>query len=274
MSLLVACGAHKSLGSMWRAYCASNFVAQNRPEFRGSVVQALLNARYYDSARGQFLSEDPVFWGEPKGEVLTDPQSLNTYSYSVNNPIIKKDPSGKAFGVDDAAGFFGGGLVGAGAAAIADFSVGRRPTMSELTGAFVTGGIIGWGAVNTPETLGASNAISASIVTGLIGGGYGDLAKQEIDLATGKQRGGLNANELESSALVTSFTNGALEGIVPNARIAGYSAGPGNMYATGRSMLTKASNGTISNVSFSTGVKSAVGSQVAGLYRTAIDLLR
>ena len=41
------------------------------------------------------MSEDPVFWGEPKQQNLGDPQSLNTYSYSTNNPITKKDPSGK-----------------------------------------------------------------------------------------------------------------------------------------------------------------------------------
>jgi RHS repeat-associated protein len=51
-----------------------------------------LNARYYSPTQGQFLSEDPVFWGTQN---TYDPQSLNTYSYATNNPIIKKDPSGK-----------------------------------------------------------------------------------------------------------------------------------------------------------------------------------
>ena len=75
------------------------------------------------------------------------------------------------------------------------------PFWADLSGAAVTGGIIGWGAVNTPEPLGASNAISASIITGLIGGYYGNLTKQEIDIATGKQKGGLNYNDLEISGL-------------------------------------------------------------------------
>ena len=51
------------------------------------------NARFYDSARGQFTSEDPVFWGK---QDLTDPQSLNAYSYAKDNPVTKKDPSGLA----------------------------------------------------------------------------------------------------------------------------------------------------------------------------------
>src|ERR1700719_1796692 len=38
-----------------------------------------LNARYYSSSQGQFLSEDPVFLGDPKGQDLKNPQNLNTY---------------------------------------------------------------------------------------------------------------------------------------------------------------------------------------------------
>ena len=52
-----------------------------------------LNARYYDAARGQFVSEDPVFWGKQN---LADPQSFNTYSYAEDNPITKEDPTGLA----------------------------------------------------------------------------------------------------------------------------------------------------------------------------------
>ena len=64
-----------------------------------------LNARYYEGSRGQFLSEDPVFLkiGSPDAEklanrpmqqILSDPQSLNSYSYAEDNPINIKDPSG------------------------------------------------------------------------------------------------------------------------------------------------------------------------------------
>jgi RHS repeat-associated protein len=55
-----------------------------------------LQARYYDSARGQFVNEDPVFWGDPKDQNLRNPQSLNTYSYANDNPITNKDPQGNA----------------------------------------------------------------------------------------------------------------------------------------------------------------------------------
>ena len=66
-----------------------------------------LQARYYEAARGQFLSEDPVFLavGDPdklqsligKGQLsfLADPQSMNFYNYGRGNPITNKDPEGK-----------------------------------------------------------------------------------------------------------------------------------------------------------------------------------
>src|SRR3989344_5764439 len=47
-----------------------------------------LNARYYDPARGQFISQDPMFWSVRQN--LLDPQSLNSYSYAEGNPITKK----------------------------------------------------------------------------------------------------------------------------------------------------------------------------------------
>jgi RHS repeat-associated protein len=54
-----------------------------------------LNARYYNGSQGQFISEDPMFWGVPSRQNISDPQSLNAYSYSGDNPIIKSDPTGK-----------------------------------------------------------------------------------------------------------------------------------------------------------------------------------
>jgi RHS repeat-associated protein len=51
-----------------------------------------LQARYYDSSRGQFLTQDPVFVGDPRAQNLADPLSLNAYSYAEDNPITKKDP--------------------------------------------------------------------------------------------------------------------------------------------------------------------------------------
>ncbi|WP_424141323.1 RHS repeat-associated core domain-containing protein [Sporosalibacterium faouarense] len=49
-----------------------------------------LRARYYDPSIGRFISEDS-YTGK-----LTDPLSLNLYTYCWNNPIRYVDPSGNA----------------------------------------------------------------------------------------------------------------------------------------------------------------------------------
>jgi RHS repeat-associated protein len=84
----------QSLEAMRHAFRASKFARRNYVEIDAGVVHALLNARYYDSARGQFLSEDPVFLTDPKRQNLKDPQSFNTYTYSEGNPINRSDPTG------------------------------------------------------------------------------------------------------------------------------------------------------------------------------------
>src|SRR5262249_44661892 len=65
-----------------------------------------LQARYYDGSKGEFLSEDPVFLaiGNPaqiqqltqvnQNKFLSNPQSLNSYSYAQDNPITSADPTG------------------------------------------------------------------------------------------------------------------------------------------------------------------------------------
>src|SRR6266702_2026411 len=102
----------QSLEAMRHAFRASKFARRNYVEIDAGVVHALLNARYYNPTQGQFISQDPVFWGDPKQQNLQDPQSINTYSYSADNPITKKDPSGRAVGWDDAVGIGFGGLIG------------------------------------------------------------------------------------------------------------------------------------------------------------------
>jgi RHS repeat-associated protein len=68
--------------------------ARNLFKVDAGVVHALLQARYYDGSKGEFLSEDPVFWSAQQN--LSDPQSLNSYSYANDNPINRSDPDGRA----------------------------------------------------------------------------------------------------------------------------------------------------------------------------------
>jgi RHS repeat-associated protein len=93
-----------------------------RNKYAGTVYDALSNlnymqARYQNSSRGQFLSEDPTFLaiGTPKlteienringgtklddrqalQQFLSDPQLMNSYGYGRDNPIINKDSTGE-----------------------------------------------------------------------------------------------------------------------------------------------------------------------------------
>jgi RHS repeat-associated protein len=75
-------------------------------EYDPDTEFSYLNARYYQGSRGQFMSQDPVFRGsgsggqdkrskQQLGALLSDPQLLNAYSYSRNNPLNLSDPSGE-----------------------------------------------------------------------------------------------------------------------------------------------------------------------------------
>ncbi|OGJ10826.1 hypothetical protein A2456_02255 [Candidatus Nomurabacteria bacterium RIFOXYC2_FULL_36_19] len=244
-------------------------------EYDGNTGLNYLRARFLNTNAGRFISQDPVFWevgqSEDGKKILINPQAQNSYSYANNNPIIMRDPTGRIALIDDAIGFLGGGVVGVIAqTGMSLITTGDFPSWGEVGGSFVTGGIIGWGAINTPATLGASNVISASIITGTIGGFYGNAVKQGIDIGTGKQTGGLNLAEMNINAGATGLTSGLLQGIIPSAKIPGLSSGSGNMNAIGQSLQTKMINGTVNGMSVNTAVKSAIGSQASDLYRTAV----
>jgi RHS repeat-associated protein len=83
----------RSLAATWHALCLSSSDAQLLTSAAPSVGRALLNARYYNSTQGQFLTEDPIFLSSSQN--LQDPQSLNAYAYSQDNPITKEDPNGR-----------------------------------------------------------------------------------------------------------------------------------------------------------------------------------
>jgi RHS repeat-associated protein len=63
-------------------------------EFDADTSLSYQDARYYNSSIGRFTSEDPSFL--TLGFNLSDPQSLNPYTYTRNNPIIYIDPTGNS----------------------------------------------------------------------------------------------------------------------------------------------------------------------------------
>jgi RHS repeat-associated protein len=51
-------------------------------QFADDSSLSYLNARYYNATQGQFISQDPVFLGDPMQQDLNNPQNLNSYSYA------------------------------------------------------------------------------------------------------------------------------------------------------------------------------------------------
>lgn len=77
-------------------------------ELDAQTALSYYEARYYDSRIGRFISYDPVVMaigspeleklaGKKQGEILADPQNLNSYSYAKNNPITLSDPNGTCY---------------------------------------------------------------------------------------------------------------------------------------------------------------------------------
>lgn len=63
-------------------------------EYESDSDLTYAKARYYNQDIGKWLSQDSVSQNTPQ-RFLLDPQQLNTYSYTRNNPLILVDPSGE-----------------------------------------------------------------------------------------------------------------------------------------------------------------------------------
>ena len=80
-------------------------------EYDEESEMSYLNARYLQNETGQFVSSDPVFWEDPLSQNLRNPQTLNSYSYGLNNPLLYRDPEGRAaIAVAPAAYLFAGAV--------------------------------------------------------------------------------------------------------------------------------------------------------------------
>ena len=120
-----------------------------------------LNARYYNSAQGQFISQDPVFVAGPLGQNLEDPQSLNAYSYSEDNPITKEDPTGK--------------LTNAQISAILGSISSILQGISSLLGGGISSNGPGIGSGNAQSTPSVANKSSGSAAGGFGTSGYSSI---------------------------------------------------------------------------------------------------
>jgi RHS repeat-associated protein len=176
-------------------------------------------ARLYDPVIGRFISPDRIV------QAPENPQSLNRYSYCLNNPLIYTDPSGEFW-----EWVIIGALFGAFTGAVEAHMNGQNWFVGALTGAVigaVSGGVGSWvgGAVTNYLTTTAwiaesATATAAANIVGAMAGGF----------SGGAVAGGLNA-----AVYGGNVWQGALYGGLIGAAIAGTIAGAVQLNASASS---------------------------------------
>jgi len=135
-----------------------------------------LRARSYRSETGRFLTEDSVesvARKMPNGQEITDPLSLNKYTYCHNNPIFHSDPTGHFalpfMAITGIAGAIAGALTGAITSALKGKFSWKEVGEGALIGAAI--GLTGGAAVSLLTT--GSAFAATGTVMGALGFGAG-----------------------------------------------------------------------------------------------------
>jgi len=173
-------------------------------------------ARYYDPQLGRFV--------QPDTEVQAPdcPQTLNRYSYSLNNPLNFTDPSGHdAVAVVTAIviGMVVGGVIGGAVAAATGGDIGRGILCGAISGALVGAGI---GLANFAVEVscveaGSLTAAGITAAGGAIGGAAGGAASAAVsggDIGTGALIGAITgavAGFLDGNELKATFSSRGAE---------------------------------------------------------------
>jgi RHS repeat-associated protein len=191
-------------------------------QFSDDSGLSYLNARYYSPTQGQFMTEDPVFWGKQN---ISNPQSLNTYSYANDNPITGKDPNGLQCVL------CAGGEVGLSLTAQATYDATFGPSSSAVYGGdIVAASLYGFAY---PWTLAAPEPVAA------VSAAAGNVAQQGLEYLSG-DRSSFDPYQVRTAATVAFGGQFAL-GEPPFPFM---SASP-----LEKQMATKLQRGLISNVS-------------------------
>lgn len=160
-------------------------------------------ARYYQADIGRFLSQDPVYAamgadGNMMRRLLKDPQLMNSYTYTRNNPIVLVDPDGQF-------AFF---------APLVAFALGNMPAIIS-GGAFATSAI---GSVMLARSYDDMTSPSASLPTRVLGaaglaasvspiGSAASAAKNAVPAASGAATSVYNAMDDVGRTVYVGITN-------------------------------------------------------------------
>jgi RHS repeat-associated protein len=211
-------------------------------------------ARYYSRDVGIWLKPDPMMLGylsgTPNGGVYKV-ANLSLYAFAADDPVNRKDPTGRWFWVDDLVFSIGGGTISAGGQLIADglfkhqLSSGR-----DLTAAFFGGAVTGEVMLYAVPTMGPAGVVLANAAgaatTNLVGYGFDRASDPTKRFDTGRllYDTGVGA--------ATAFIPGVnkLHGGVP-----GISIGRNSYSAIFKQITTKAMNESISSITTKTAGK-------------------
>jgi RHS repeat-associated protein len=216
-----------------------------------------LNARYYEAPRGQFLSQDPMFWILRAN--LQNPQSSNPYSYAENNPIIKKDTNGQ-FAV--LALMAAGAVVSMVSQGVSDYASGNPVQWQNYAGA-AAGGSVAPLAFLATAALGAPAA--APFVAGGIQNSTQELISQSLQISYGDQA------QYDWTSVALNGGIGVAESGLPLPRIRSVSVGSNSALAVSNQMYTKIAKSQITNMSVRTVGKVAAANAVSNIAPTAIQ---
>ncbi|HAZ11510.1 MAG TPA: hypothetical protein DCY86_01860, partial [Bdellovibrionales bacterium] len=174
-------------------------------------------ARYYDPKLGRFITADSVV------QDPYDPQSLNRYSYTSNNPINRIDLDGHKWSWGKFWKSVGIAIVGI------TLTVMSAGTLTPLIGAYwagVAGGALAGATIGGTFAAATGGNIGMGLLTGAVGGGlFAGLAPGLGAFSDGIFRGislGGAAGPLSSGAsMASNFTAGFLGGAASGAAVAG-----------------------------------------------------
>ncbi len=202
------------------------------------TISALWSGRYYDPTIGRFISPDTIV------SYLSNPQSLNRYSYALNRPLVGPDIDGHFLPIIIAAiwanPFVRGAIVGAVSYAVTQLAVTAATAHEQGTKSFTerwdwgdfgeavalgaaTGGLGAWGVVT--KTLG----VDAPVVVGAIG----SEAQYLVNVAEGQTQ--LSAAGAMRAALLGGISGSVEIGFPGNTSLE--AAGVGVVSATGSGVL-------------------------------------
>jgi len=178
------CGATRS-GAVSTAY---KFTGQRLDDSTGLYYYG---ARYYDAALGRFIQADTIV------PAPGNPQALNRYSYTLNNPLKYVDDSGHFAFLPVLIGGVVGGVIGGATYALSAGSSFQWGEMGAALGVGVAGGAL----IGTGVGIGAGVAMLASIGAGVgvLAGEVGYTVAAGEQFTTGEMLVAASANGVEGA---------------------------------------------------------------------------